>query len=102
MIAPRIIFVSCEENALGVHAIHFDNFIVAGLELPFELSNPTAGVLLVEAVEVDVGVAVAPTGPNKAVAGFQDTEVVINIDPRVGSRFGKHLARSSHLGLDEI
>ncbi len=82
---PRISFVGGKENCARcfVHAADRDDLIVSAFELAFEFGVGSRRVWPVETVEINVGVAVAPTGPQKAVAGFQDAKIVVDVDPRI-------------------
>src|SRR5258706_3060590 len=86
----RIPFVGGKEYRarLLVHSADLEYLIVATLELAFALGVRCKRILFVEPVEVHVGVSIDPAGPEETVAGFQDAEVVIHIDPTVGDRLG--------------
>ena len=63
------------------HGFYFENFKVPVGKLAFKFGISSQRVLGVEAVEIEMGMAVAPTGPEEAVGtvgtGFQDSERVL-------------------------
>ena len=96
---PRISLIGGKENRARrlVHTVNRKHLILPGFELAFEFGIGSYRIGRIETVEINMGVSVAPTGPQKASVrspvGFQDAKIVVDLDPGVGLRFGEHFAR---------
>ena len=101
---PRIVFVGGEENRARGFIDSFDSqhFEVALSELPIQFRFGGQRILLIEAVEIQMRVPIAPARPLKMVARLQDSKVVVDVDPCPRACFSEHPGRLPGLGIDKV
>src|ERR1700739_677914 len=99
---PVVSLIGDEVDGILVHRLDRLDFIVALLELPLQLRIRHKRILLVEAVEIKMRIAIPPARPQKAVARLQDAKYVIDIHPAAWAAFGENLARAPGLRVDEV
>src|SRR5437660_8732061 len=100
----RIALVASEihQARIRIDSFHSHHFELALGELPLERRLGVQRVLFVKAIEIKVGVPIAPTRPQKPVARFQNPEIIADVDPRVRTVLSQYLAGVSRLCIDKI
>src|SRR5260370_16650185 len=84
-----VALIGSEIDRIVIHSLDAQNFVFALFQLTLELRIRGERVLLVEAVEVQVGVAVAPTPPNESVPRLQHLTLVIHLPPALWTRLAQ-------------
>ncbi len=77
----RVPLVRGEVDGLLVDRLHRQNLVVPSFQLALQPGIGPQRILLVKAVQVEMGVAVAPARPQEAVSRLQDPEHIVHLDP---------------------
>src|SRR5207245_9431525 len=54
------------------------------------------------AVDIQLGVAVAPARPQETVPRLENPKVIVNVHPRFWTGFGQHLARTAGVRVHKV
>ena len=105
MLLPRVTRVGEEEHTARrfVDSLNSQHFEVAMRKLALKFRVSAHRVLLIEAVEVEMHVSVAPTGPQESATRLKETNFrMIKFNPCARSSFRQNNSRLSRLRIHEV
>ena len=99
-----IVFVASEErnSCRFVDRLHSQHFEIARSQLPLQLCLSSQRILLVETIQIQMRVPIAPARPQEAVSRLQHAEVIVHIDPRIRTGLGQNNVRLARLRIHEV